>query len=125
MEKILLLFVGLFAVLAFVSGIIILFNHDFGKRFFEDWNTVKLNAVRVVVASSALAISTLVLQSNLMLIAGCILTFAAILFFAMGRWEKGRNFVQAFLVESHSGQRIYVSYVILPMAVLLFVAAFF
>ena len=125
MEKIILLLIGLFGVYMLVSGIIILFNHNFGVQSFKDWNSLKKNIARLAVTSVIFFASSFAPQSSLLFIAGCILAFATTFYLIMGRLPKGRKYVQSFLVDSHNGQRIYVLCAFFPMSILMIVGAFF
>ncbi len=84
-----------------------------------DWGTPKLDIARIIVSTTVLIGGSIEEIPNLIFVAGCIFALATIFFFVMGRWQRGRNFVQAHLVESNTGMRIYVLCVIIPMDALL------
>ncbi len=107
-----------FGVIAILVGIRILIWPSFGKRFFGDWATLKLDIIRLTVSIVVLA-SSWNSRPNLLFIAGCILAAATLFFAVMGRWKTGHKFVQKYLVNSELGARIYVSCVIIPMGILI------
>ena len=125
MEKIILSLVGLLGIFMVLSGIRVLFNHNFGIRAFTGWDSLRNDIARVIVTSLILVTSSFTPQSNILFIAGCFLVLATILFFVMGWWQKGRDFGQSLLIESHQGQRIYVLCAWFPVGILLIIGAFF
>ena len=110
--------IGLFGIFAILIGIVILVRPGFGEQFFGDWDTLKLDVARITVTSAVLA-SSWNTWPNLLFVAGCLLATATIFFGIMARWQPGRTFVQAHLVDSRQGARMYVLCVIIPMGVLL------
>lgn len=117
-----LYFVGLFGIFALLIGTIILIRPTFGEQFFGDWNTLKLNIARLAVSSILIGVSWRT-RPNLIFVAGCVVTAATIFLALIGRWERGRNFVQYYLVESRRGMRIYVLCAIIPVGALLVAGA--
>ena len=120
-----LLGVGLFGVFILVSGIIVLFSHAFGKIYFGDWNTLRLNIIRFIITGAIFAASTFPPPSKQILIAAYYFTFVTIFYFVMGRFQAGRNFVQSVLIDSHTGERIYALLILIPMGVLLVHGVFY
>ncbi|MEM7115164.1 MAG: hypothetical protein AAF614_22180 [Chloroflexota bacterium] len=110
--------IGLFGIFALVIGIILLARPTFGKQFFGHWNSPKLDLARLLV-TTVLIVSSWQTRPNLIFLVGCVLIVATIFFAIMGRWERGHDFVQAHLVESELGTRIYTLCAIIPMGALL------
>lgn len=110
--------VGLFGIVALVIGVFILVRPAFGERFFGDWATLKLDIARLTVTSVLIA-SSWKTGPNLIFVVGCLLAVATVFFAIMGRWQPGRNFVQAHLVDSKRGARVYALCAIIPMGALL------
>ena len=114
--------IGTLGILAALAGVVILFRPSFGRSFFGDWYTPKLNLVRIVVSAFLLA-SGVMLDSAMVLGAGAFFTIATLFYGVMTVWQPGHEFVQNHLVESKSGMRTYVVFIILPMASLMIAGA--
>ena len=110
--------IGLFGLFAILIGVVILVRPRFGEQFFGDWATPKLDVARITVTGVVIA-SSWTTWPNLLFVAGCLLATATIFFGIMARWQPGHTFVQAHLVDSRRGTRMYVLCVIIPMGVLL------
>lgn len=117
-------FAGGFGCFALVAGIAILFRPALGKRFFGGWHTLRLNLGRVAVTTAMLA-SSWSTESTVLLAAACVFATATVIFGAMTVWGRGRELVQAHLVDSTRGMRTYVACVILPMGMLLVAGTIF
>ena len=119
-----IVFSGLFGTIAVSIGLAILVRPEFGRRFFEDWYTVRLNVARVAV-TCAMTTSASATQSPFLLAAAGVFALATVAFGIFTIWEPAHRFVQANLVESERSMRTYVACVILPVGGLLLGGALF